>query len=90
MLTPAFCPICLDHMPDAKTIYSHSITWPFTFTPEIFPFLVKISSTGDFSKIFAPYIFAAFANMWVTPEGSAAPSPGIKIPPMMSSVSIIG
>ena len=49
-----------------------------------------ISSTGDFSKIFAPSILAAFANICVTPDGSAAPSPGIKIPPKTSSVFTIG
>ena len=90
MLTPFFSPICLDHIPEAKTIYSHSTICPLTFTPEIFPSLVKISSTGYFSKICAPSILAALANIWVTPEGSAAPSPGIKIPPMTSSVLIIG
>ena len=63
MLTPAFSPICLDHIPEAKTIYSHSIFWPFALTPEIFPSLVKISSTGDFSKICAPSILAALANI---------------------------
>ena len=59
----AFSPICLDHMPEAKTIYSHSIFWPLTLTPEIFPSFVKISSTGDFSKICAPSNLAALANI---------------------------
>ena len=59
-------------------------------TPSIFLFLVRIFSTGDFSKICAPSSFAALASICVTPEGSAAPSPGVKIPPITLFVFIIG
>ena len=70
-------------MPEARTIYSHSTSFPFTLTPDIRPFFVKILSTGEFSKIFAPSNLAALASIWVTPTGSAEPSPGIKIPPII-------
>ena len=90
MLAPIFSPICLDHIPDANTTYSQSISVPLTLTPAILLFLIKIFSTGDFSNILAPSNLAALANICVTPEGSAAPSPGIKIPPITFSVFTIG
>ena len=47
MLTPIFSPICLDHIPVARTTYSHSISCPLTLTALTLPFLVYIFSTGD-------------------------------------------
>ena len=90
MLTPIFSPICLDHIPADKTIYSHSIFFPFTTTPSTFLFFIRIFSTGDSSNIFTPSFLAAFANNCVIPDGSPDPSPGIKIPPIKSLLLING
>ena len=90
ILTPNFSPICLDHIPVAKTIYSHSIFSPLTTSPSILLFLTKISSTGESSKILAPYALAALASNWVIPDGSPDPSPGINMPPSKSSFLISG
>ena len=71
MLTFIFSPICLDHMPVAKTTYSQSIFPLSVSTPTIELFLTRIFVTGVFSKICAPSILAAFAKTLVTPTGSA-------------------
>ena len=90
MLKPESSPICLDHIPVARTIYSHSIVFLLTITPNTFPFFFNIFSTGDFSNILTPSFLAAFANKFVYPIGSACPSPGIKIPPRIFFSLIIG
>ena len=71
MLNPISSPICLDHIPVARTTYSHSMVCPLTITPVTLPFFFKIFSTGDCSNILTPSFLAAFANKFVTPIGSA-------------------
>ena len=88
--TPHMRPTSLAHIPAQLTTYSHSTSPLGVETPETAPSLRWMAVTLVSSKMDAPALSAAAAIAIATSPGTAWPSFGIYMAPIMSSVTISG